>query len=149
MRSVERAPADVVVVGLGAAGGLAAARLAQAGMRVVGLEAGGRLGAGDYFHDEIHFDRRNALGAVKVNHEVPTVRRHPGQRAIQPRFAGTRLMMNGLGGTKVRSANQSYRLPSWTFAARSRTIARYGLGQIPSGSTLADWPVSLDELAPY
>ncbi len=44
--------ADAVVVGTGAGGGPTAALLAEAGMRVVVLEAGSRYGAGDFTGDE-------------------------------------------------------------------------------------------------
>ena len=49
---------DVVIVGLGAAGGVAALPLAEAGLDVVGLEAGSRLTRKDFAPDEI----RNAGG---------------------------------------------------------------------------------------
>jgi gluconate 2-dehydrogenase alpha chain len=45
--------ADVVLVGVGAAGSLAAKVLAQAGLRVVGLEAGPYRGSGDFVPDEL------------------------------------------------------------------------------------------------
>ena len=69
--------ADVVVVGLGAAGGSAVLPLAEAGLEVVGLEAGPRYSVRDYPADEIRNDIRNWLGRAKVNNEVPTQRTTP------------------------------------------------------------------------
>ena len=44
--------ADVVIVGVGAAGGILANELARAGLRVVGLERGPRLETKDFLpHD--------------------------------------------------------------------------------------------------
>ena len=42
---------DVVIVGLGAAGGVAALPLARAGLHVVGLEAGSWLSTADFAPD--------------------------------------------------------------------------------------------------
>ncbi|HWA21275.1 MAG TPA: hypothetical protein VG735_02645 [Caulobacterales bacterium] len=39
---------DVVIVGLGAAGGVAVLPLCRAGLEVIGLEAGGWLSPADY-----------------------------------------------------------------------------------------------------
>jgi choline dehydrogenase-like flavoprotein len=50
--------ADAVVIGTGAGGGPAAALLAEAGMRVVVLEAGPRWGAGDFTGDEAEMTAR-------------------------------------------------------------------------------------------
>ncbi len=43
---------DVVVIGLGAAGGVAVLPLAQAGLEVIGLEAGGAMTRRDFAPDE-------------------------------------------------------------------------------------------------
>ena len=43
---------DVVIVGLGAAGGVAVLPLVEAGLNVVGLEAGSRLTKRDFAPDE-------------------------------------------------------------------------------------------------
>ncbi|MGB3329649.1 MAG: hypothetical protein WBA46_11890, partial [Thermomicrobiales bacterium] len=71
------AKTDVVIVGLGASGGIAAHVLTNAGLNVVGLEAGPRRDVGEFLAnlDEIRGDSmRNEFGAVKFNHEVPTWR---------------------------------------------------------------------------
>ena len=71
----ERLPgADVAIVGLGAAGGIAAHVLTQAGLDVVGLEAGPRLTHDDFALDEIRMEVRAALAEPKALHEQPTWR---------------------------------------------------------------------------
>ena len=46
---------DFVIVGSGAAGGVIARELSQAGFSVVVLEQGPRLGPGDFEHDELKY----------------------------------------------------------------------------------------------
>jgi gluconate 2-dehydrogenase alpha chain len=130
---------DVVVVGLGAGGGVAALPLTRAGLKVIGLEAGGRYTPSDYVPDEL----RNA----QVNGEVPTTRRRPGEKA-GPHVAPIR-MANGVGGTSIHYTAQSWRFSPYTFKERSETIRRYGRGAIPDGVALADWPVTYQDLEPY
>ena len=66
---------DVVVVGLGAVGGVAVLPLTQAGLKVTGLEAGGWLQGRDFAPDEIRNNTRNWPMAVqKCAQEAPTVR---------------------------------------------------------------------------
>ena len=53
---------DVVIVGVGAAGGILAAELGKAGMKVIGLERGPRLKTADFKpHDELRFFQRQDL----------------------------------------------------------------------------------------
>src|SRR4030081_2060170 len=53
---------DVVIAGVGVAGGILAAELAKAGMKVVGLERGPRLKTADFEpHDELHYFQRQDL----------------------------------------------------------------------------------------
>ena len=49
---------DVAIIGLGAAGGVAAWPLAQAGLQVVGLEAGTWLTKSDFAPDELRNNYR-------------------------------------------------------------------------------------------
>jgi gluconate 2-dehydrogenase alpha chain len=54
--------ADVVIVGVGAAGGILAAELGKAGMKVIGLERGPRLTTQDFnAHDELRYFQRMDL----------------------------------------------------------------------------------------
>jgi len=142
---------DVVLLGIGAAGGIAAYVLTQAGLNVVGIEAGGRLTGRDQKLNELaepfHY---NVFGRPKANREIPMWRPNASTRAI-PSTAGTNAtpMMNAVGGTSIHYATESWRLNPWNFKMRSETIKRYGAGAIPKGSTVADWPVTYEELEPY
>jgi gluconate 2-dehydrogenase alpha chain len=139
--------ADVVIVGLGAAGGIAALPLAEAGLDVVGLEAGTRLTRRDFAPDEIRNNIRDWPQAVqKANHEVPTQR--PNANAPTTR-AGSHPMMNAVGGTTLHYWAQSWRLNPWDFKVVSETARRYGRSRLPPGTTVEDWPLTYDELEPY
>src|SRR6202158_5636780 len=53
---------DVVIVGVGAVGGILAAELCKAGMKVVGLERGPRLTTSDFSApDELRYSQRQDL----------------------------------------------------------------------------------------
>ena len=138
---------EVVVVGLGAAGGVAVLPLAQAGIDVIGLEAGTWLTRRDFAPDEIRNNVRDWPQAVqKANHEVPTHR--PNASAPTTR-AASHPMMNAVGGTTLHYWAQSWRLNPWYFKVVSGTKSRYGASRIPKGSTVEDWPFGLEELEPY
>ncbi len=137
---------DVVIVGMGAAGGVAALPLAQAGLSVIGLEAGTRLTRRDFAPDELRNNYRGWPMAVhKADGEAPTVRPNASSRAVQ---AG-QPMMNGVGGTSLHYWAQHWRLNPWDFKVVSETRRRYGASRVPQGSTVEDWPFGYDELEPY
>lgn len=140
------AKTDVVIVGLGAAGGVAALPLTSAGLKVVGLEAGGWLSPRDFAPDELRNDQRNWPQIVqKCAAEAPTVRATPDMQAVQ----GGHPMMNAVGGTTMHYWAQSWRLNPWDFRVASATRERYGAHRIPAGSTVEDWPFDYAELEPY
>jgi gluconate 2-dehydrogenase alpha chain len=138
---------DVVIIGLGAAGGVAALPLAQAGLEVIGLEAGGALSRRDFAPDEIRNNVRGwpMLSSHKTNDEAPTVRATAAQNAVQ----GGHPMMNAIGGTTLHYWAQHWRLNPWDFKVVSETTRRYGASRIPKGSTVEDWPFGYEELEPY
>src|SRR3954468_10235398 len=139
---------DVVIVGMGAVGGVAALPLARAGVGVIGLEAGTGLQAKDFAPDELRNNFRAWPQAVqKAQHEIPTHRtsasaRYSQRLAIHP-------MMNAVGGTSLHYWAQSWRLSPWDFKVVSETTGRYGASRVPKGSTVQDWPISLPDLEPY
>lgn len=138
---------DVVVVGLGAVGGVCVLPLAEAGLDIVGLEAGSRLTSKDFAPDEIRNNLRDWPFAVqKAMRETPTLRRNRSAQAFQ---SPTQPMMNGVGGTSLHYWGQSWRLNPWDFKVVSETTRRYGAARVPSGSTVEDWPFGYEELEPY
>lgn len=146
----QQAKADVLVIGLGAAGGIAAYVLANAGYKVVGLEAGPYLTVEDFVPkmDEIAMSVYHWTGAPKFNKELPTWRpdaASPTQTPVIPPIP----MANMVGGTSVHYGTQSWRFRPDDFTVRSDTIERYGEDALPPGSTTVDWPVTYDELEPY
>jgi gluconate 2-dehydrogenase alpha chain len=139
---------DVVVIGLGATGGVAVLPLCQAGIEVVGLEAGTWLGNRDFAPDELRNNFRAWPQAVqKANREIPTHR--PNAAAPYSNRGAIHPMMNAVGGTSLHYWAQSWRLSPWDFKVVSETTKRYGASRIPKGSTIEDWPISLADLEPY
>jgi gluconate 2-dehydrogenase alpha chain len=137
---------DVVIVGMGAAGGVAALPLALAGLDVIGLEAGTWLTNRDFAPDELRNNYRGWPMAVqKANREAPTVRATASATAVQ----GGHPMMNGVGGTSLHYWAQHWRLSPWDFKVVRETKRRYGAARLPASSTVEDWPFGYEELESY
>jgi gluconate 2-dehydrogenase alpha chain len=146
--AIELKKTDVVIVGLGAAGGVAALPLARAGLDVIGIEAGSWLTGSDFPPDELKNNFRGWPQSVqKANNEVPTHRRNA-SAPYSPRPT-VHPMMNAVGGTTLHYWAQSWRLNPWDFKVASETRSRYGASRIPKGSTVEDWPFGYEELEPY
>ncbi len=90
--------------------------------------------------------RRQVTTSPKAQREIPTVRTGPGEKARPP---AAHPMMNAIGGTSIHYWAQSWRLKAWDFKTRSETTQRYGAAALPVGTTLEDWPLTYDELAPF
>jgi gluconate 2-dehydrogenase alpha chain len=137
---------DVVIIGVGAAGGILAAELGKAGMKVIGLERGPRLTTADFNpHDELrYFQRQDLRPNVKL--QPITWRPNVNGRAnpVPVQNYG-----NQAGGGTVHYGTVSWRFHEDDFRARSHTIERYGASAIPEDSSLADWPLSYADLEPY
>ena len=123
--------ADVCVIGLGAAGGIIAAELAEVGLRVIALEAGAASVRGST--DEKEFQVGRAL--FWREEETLVVNDGPPQR-------GSWLARNiGVGGP-LHWTTITYRFHPSDFRVRS------DVGAI-AGTSLADWPISYAETEPY
>src|ERR1700716_3646819 len=129
---------DVVIVGVGAAGGILAAELGKAGMKVIGLERGPRLTTADFSaQDELRYFQRQEL-RPNAKRQPVTWRRNEKARA---RPLPVLNYGNQAGGGTVHYGAVSWRFHEDDFRARSATIERYGAAAIPAGSSLADWPL--------
>jgi choline dehydrogenase-like flavoprotein len=112
--------------------------LARAGLKVVVLEKGPHYQKQDYVHDEILNSRRNFFMPLPWD-EPHLVRRGPNGDYEQTNSAWT---ANCVGGGTVHMSGYFYRMKPVDFRLRSE------LGAVP-GSTLADWPIRYEDLAPY
>ena len=137
---------DVVIVGMGAVGGIVAAELGKAGMKVIGLERGPRLSTADFNpHDELRYFQRQDLRPNWKRQPV-TWRPNTGVRAHPMPILN---YGNQAGGGTVHYGTLSWRMHEDDFRARSQTIERYGASVIPQDSSLADWPVTYADLEPF
>jgi gluconate 2-dehydrogenase alpha chain len=136
---------DVVIVGMGAVGGIMAAELGKAGMKVIGLERGPRLKTADFTLDELRYFQRQDM-RPDIKRQPVTWRPNTNARANPLPVQNNG---NQAGGGTVHYGAVSWRLHEDDFRARSHTIERYGLAAIPADSSLADWPLSYADLEPF
>jgi choline dehydrogenase-like flavoprotein len=132
---------DFVVVGSGAAGGVMARELSQAGFSVLVFEQGPRLGPADFEHDEFKYF---FLSGITVDPKISpqTFRKTPDQVATQTPGMQPALYARLVGGSSNHFTANFWRFHDIDFKERSV------LGAIP-GTSFADWPISYDELEPY
>lgn len=124
----------VVIIGSGAGGGTLGNELAQKGVSVVILEAGGRHEIEDFVNDEWQsfaniswLDKRTTSGTWRVAKD----------------FSGLPAwIVKAVGGSTIHWAGASLRFQEHEFKARTT------YGEI-AGASLLDWPLTLPELEPY
>jgi gluconate 2-dehydrogenase alpha chain len=149
-------PVDVITIGVGLTGSLAALELVREGLRVVGIERGAmRETVPDFqspaIHDELRFAVRKALMQDNVK-EAVTFRNSSDQTALPIRRWASFLPGTGLGGSFVHWNGQSFRFQVADFIYRTRIEQRYGkkfLDACGPELTIRDWGVTYDELEPY
>jgi gluconate 2-dehydrogenase alpha chain len=140
---------DVCIVGMGAAGSVAAYALAEAGLRVLVLEAGQQVTTVDARPDELHSAvYANAGYSPKFNLELQTWRPGPDGPTMRATYSLGK-MANGVGGGTLIYGTWMRRYQPHDFAIRAGTVARYGERAIPAGANLVDWPLTYDDLEPY
>jgi len=113
----------VVVIGSGAGGGTLANELAQKGIDVVCLEAGKRLTLADVVNHPPTMDARMGWHDKRVGNMV--------------------WVCKTVGGTTMRWSGVTPLFQQHEFKALST------YGQLDAGTTLIDWPLTLEELNPY
>jgi len=141
--------ADVVLIGVGAVGGFIAPVLAEAGLKVVGLEAGPWRQPADFVPDELgstYYCRQN-MGQKFMSEEIRW-RTDEGEPTCAPTYS-LGCMMNSVGGSVIHYGAWLRRYHAFHFRQRSHVLDRWGAEAIPEGCTLVDWPIGYDDLEPY
>ena len=143
-------PVDVVTIGVGLTGSLAALELAETGLKVVGLERSApRDTVPDFqspaIHDELRFAVRKAL--MQNNAKVAvTFRNTTEETALPIRRWESFLPGQGLGGSFVHWNGQSFRtrLPTSSTAPTTwNATARSSSTRAGPDLTIQDWGVDL------
>jgi choline dehydrogenase-like flavoprotein len=124
----------VVVIGTGAGGGVLSNELAQKGVKVVALEAGGRYVPEDYVNDEWE-----SFGQLAWTDPRTT----SGDWRVAKDFSGLPAwIVKAVGGTTVHWAGASLRFQEHEWKAATT----YGPVQ---GANLLDWPIDAAEMDPW
>ena len=126
--------ADVLVIGAGAGGSVAARHLAEAGFKVVCLEQGGWENASDFPGDKLEWE----LVADAQWSPNPNTRQHPSDYPLEVSGSPiTPVMYNAVGGSTIHFCAQWVRLRPQDY--KLRTL--HGIAD--------DWPISYEEMKPY
>jgi len=124
----------VVVIGTGAGGGVLSNELAQKGVSVVALEAGGRYLPEDYINDEWE-----SFGQLAWTDPRTT----SGDWRVSKDFSGLPAwIVKAVGGTTTHWAGASLRFQDHEWKARTT------YGEVESANLL-DWPIDGAEMAPW
>ncbi len=152
MATIKHEKVDAVCIGVGWTGGILAAELCRAGMKVVGLERGRDRGEANFAnnddHDELKFAIRSELfqdAAV----ETQTVRHTTAEHALPMRYIGAWLPGTGVGGAGVHWNGQTWRFHPSDFVYRTHYTQRYGKDIFPSDMRQRDWGITYETLEPY
>jgi choline dehydrogenase-like flavoprotein len=127
---------DVCVIGTGAGGGVMIKELTQAGFSVVALERGPVLQLSQFTDDELSIVVRDELFSPD---QLETSRRTENSPTEVGRFNN---LAHCVGGTMTHWSAWSWRFRPDEFKVLSTE------GPV-AGTSLADWPISYDELEPF
>jgi len=132
---------DAIIIGAGAGGGIAACVLAEAGKTVLVLERGRSLSFADVPRDHLRNHRLSQYGHGTGPDLVGNPRVFNG-KVRNPIQGGYNNNASCVGGGTLVYGMQAWRFHPLDF----KMASTYG---VPEGSSLADWPISYEDLEPY
>ncbi len=140
-------PYDVIVVGAGAGGGVAASVLTRAGWRVLLLDRGEVLAYEEVGNDHLRNYRLSLYG-----HNVPPDRADDDLRVVVDADGTERVVPpwgSGYGALPytVGGGTRLYQGMAWRLTPEDFHLA--STHGVPDGSSLADWPIDYSDLEPY
>ena len=127
-------PADVLIVGAGASGGVVALRLAEAGFSVVCLEQGGWLDRADYPGNKLDWELKSRKDWATSPNIRGLAQDYP---IVEDDTPVSPLMYNAVGGSTIIFAGAWPRALPSDFRVRSLD------------GVADDWPIDYFELLPY
>ncbi len=141
---------DVVVVGLGWTGSIAAIELANEGLEILALERGEDRDTMPDFKfpgalDELKYAIRMGT-MLPPRKDTVTIRRTLDETALPYRKLGSFLPGTGVGGAGVHWNAMYFRPQPEEMKLKTHATENFGADIIPEGMTIEDWPVTYDEL---
>jgi choline dehydrogenase-like flavoprotein len=138
---------DVLIIGGGAGGGTTASVLAAAGKKVLVVERGRWRDYANSGHRDHLRNHRNYPHGHNTGPEIggnPRIFVDPlgNEHIVAPHQNGYQPLAAAVGGGTLVYGMQAWRFHPLDFQMAST----YG---VPEGSSLADWPISYDDLAPW
>lgn len=138
---------DVIVIGAGAAGGIAACVLAEQGKRVLLLERGKEhsyetSGHRDHLRNHRYSKYGHTTGPECDGNPRVFVDPAGNERVVRPNEPDYSNIASGVGSGTLLYGGLAWRFLRDDF----RMASRYG---VPEGSSLVDWPIGYEDLEPF
>ena len=144
---------DAVIVGMGWTGAILAKELTDAGLSVVALERGiDRDTQPDFAYPRVVDELEGSIHRrylQSLARETVTVRHGVNDTAVPYRQMGSFKPGTNVGGAGTHWSGCHFRALPEDLRLRSNMTQRYGAGFIPANMTIADFPVSYEELEPH